>query len=205
MRALPLLVLLATATPATAGELVVMLKNANGSAVRNAVVTLYPAGKPAAAAAPRAFRIEQRNLQFNPFVLVVPVGSQVSFPNFDSVRHHVYSFSPVKKFELKLYAKEHHHAVRFDRPGAVPLGCNIHDQMSAFIKVVDTGLAAQSDAAGRAIFANAPSGPLVARIWHPYLRAPGNQLELRWTGTAARQIQTVNMRLRPPPPARPAY
>jgi plastocyanin len=202
---LPCLALLAAAAPAQAGELVVQLRNANGAPVRNAVVTLYPAGKPTAPAPARSFRIEQRNLQFNPFVLVVPVGSQVSFPNFDSVRHHVYSFSPVKKFELKLYAREQHHAVRFDKAGAVPLGCNIHDQMTAFIKVVDTGLAAQSDASGRAIFTSAPTGPLLARVWHPYLRAPGNQIELRWNGSPARQVQTVGLKLRPPPPARPSY
>jgi hypothetical protein len=77
--------------------------------------------------------------------------------------------------------------------------------MTAFVKVVDTGLAAQSDALGRAVFANTPTGPLVARIWHPYLRAPGNQIEMRWTGTAGRQVQSVALRLRPPPPARPSY
>ncbi len=205
MRLLPLLLVLATTAPARAGERVVQLKQANGIPVRNAVVTLYPAGKATTPAAPRTFRIEQRNLQFNPFVLIVPVGSQVAFPNFDSVRHHVYSFSAAKSFELKLYAKEQRHAVRFEKAGAVPLGCNIHDQMTAFVKVVDTGLAAQSDALGRAVFANTPTGPLVARIWHPYLRAPGNQIEMRWTGTAGRQVQSVALRLRPPPPARPSY
>lgn len=192
------------ASPALAADLVVRVQTANGAPVPNAVVTLYPGGRPAPLRAERgAYQIAQRDLQFAPFVLVVPAGAEVSFPNFDNVRHHVYSFSPVRRFELRLYAREQTRSVRFDRPGIVPLGCNIHDGMIAFIDVADTGLAARTDASGRASFA-VPAGPLVARIWHPYLRAPANQIELRWTIAASgRQAQTVPVALRAPPrPAR---
>jgi plastocyanin len=206
MRAWLALPLLAMTSPAYAGELIVIVKTESGAPVRDAVVTLYPAGKQAPlGTAARNYRIVQRDIRFNPFVLVVPVGSHVSFPNLDSIRHHVYSFSPVKKFELKLYAKEQSRSVHFDKAGAVPIGCNIHDQMAAFVKVVDTGLRAQSDGSGRAVIADVPQGPMIARIWHPYLRAPANQLELRWTGTPARQVQQVKVKLRPPPPARTGY
>jgi len=205
MRALLLLPMLAIAGPACAGELVVLVRTPSGAPVRDAVVSLYPDGRAAPLAAPRPFQIAQRNIQFNPFVLVVPVGSEVAFPNFDTVRHHVYSFSPAKRFELKLYAKEQNRSVRFDKPGVVPLGCNIHDKMTAFVKVSDTGLVAQSDASGRAAFGDVPNGPLVARIWHPYLRAPGNQIELRWTGAPGRQVQTIALTLRPPPPVDSSY
>ena len=106
----------------------------------------------------------------------------------------------MRRFELRLYAREQARSVRFDRPGIVPLGCNIHDSMIAFIDVVDTGFAARTDAAGRAVFTGVPAGPLVARLWHPYLRAPGNQLELRVAvpdhGVAS---QAVPVNLRPPP------
>ena len=206
MRAWSLLPLIALASPAAAGELVVQLRTANGAPVRDAVVTLYPDGRPAQLApSARVFQIAQRDIRFTPFVLVVPVGAQVAFPNFDNVRHHVYSFSPVKKFELKLYAKEQDRPVRFDKPGVVPIGCNIHDQMTAFVKVVDTGLAVQSDASGRALFATVPAGPVVARIWHPYLRAPGNQVELRLTAGAGRQLRNLTLNLRSPPPAGGSY
>jgi plastocyanin len=189
------------ATPAAAGDLVVQVRTANGAPVANAVVALYPGGRPAPlAAAPRSYQIAQRDLQFSPFVLVVPVGSEVSFPNFDNVRHHVYSFSPVRRFELRLYAREQARAVRFDRPGIVPLGCNIHDGMIAFINVVDTALAARTDAAGRVSFAGLPAGPAVARIWHPWLRAPGNQLQQSWAIPATgRLARAVAVNLRPPP------
>ncbi|HKT16053.1 MAG TPA: methylamine utilization protein [Allosphingosinicella sp.] len=206
MRAYLIAPLVALASPAAAGELVVQLRTANGAPVRDAVVTLYPDGRTAPLAPPaRVFQIAQRDIRFTPFVLVVPVGAQVAFPNFDNVRHHVYSFSPVKKFELKLYAKEQDRPVRFDKPGVVPIGCNIHDQMTAFVKVVDTGLAVQSDASGRALFATVPAGPVVARIWHPYLRAPGNQVELRLTAGAGRQLRNLTLNLRSPPPAGGSY
>lgn len=203
MRALvsALAVLTLAASPAAAGDLAVQVRTANGAGVANAVVTLYPGGRPAPIGADRrSYQIAQRDLQFSPFVLVVPVGAQVSFPNFDNVRHHVYSFSPVRRFELRLYAREQTRSVRFDRPGTVPLGCNIHDGMIAFIHVADTAFAARTDAGGRAVFVDVSAGAVIARVWHPYLRAPGNQLQLRWTVAATgRQAETVAVNLRPPP------
>jgi plastocyanin len=202
MRALcPVLAFLALAAPAVAGDVAVQVRTANGIGVPNAVVTLYPGGRPSPLGARGgAYQIAQRDLQFAPFVLVVPVGASVSFPNFDNVRHHVYSFSPVRRFELRLYAREQERSVRFDQAGIVPLGCNIHDNMIAFIDVVDTAFAARTDNGGRASFTAVPGGAVTMRVWHPYLRAPGNQLELRLAvpdhGGVA---QAVAVNLRPPP------
>src|SRR6185437_15441331 len=112
-----------------------------------------------------------KNLQFDPFVLIVPVGANVSFPNRDPVRHHVYSFSPTHPFELKLYGKDETRSVRFDKAGVVALGCNIHDNMVAFIKVVDTPFAAKTDDKGLAVLKGLPVGQVPVRIWHPYLKA----------------------------------
>ena len=207
MRALLLLAAsIVLATPAHAADLVVALTDPRGRPVTNAVVTLYPAGRPAPLSAARQrYRIEQRDLRFKPFVLVVPAGSEVSFPNFDNVLHHVYSFSRAKRFELKLYAREQSRFVRFDTAGAVPIGCNIHDNMTAFIKVVDTSLNAKSDGSGRVVMTDVPTGPLIARVWHPYLRTRGNQLEFRWTARPGRQAQKVILNLRSPPTTRTTY
>ena len=201
MRGTIALFLIASTWPATAAELVVELRTPSGAPVPDAVVSLYPGGRPTPLAPLRGpFQIAQRNTQFQPFVLIVPVGGQVAFPNYDSFRHHVYSFSPAKRFELKLYAREQDRAVRFDKAGAVPLGCNIHDQMTAFVKVADTGLAAKSDASGRIVFPGIPPGPVTARVWHPYLRLPGNQAELHWTMPArGGQRHALTLKLRPPP------
>lgn len=198
--------LLLAAAPAAAGDLAVQVRTAAGAPVPNAVVTLYPGGRPSPLGGAGSYQIAQRDLQFSPFVLVVPVGSDVSFPNFDNVRHHVYSFSPVRRFELRLYAREQARSVHFDRPGIVPLGCNIHDNMIAFIDVVDTGFAARTDGSGQARFTAIPGSQVLVRVWHPWLRAPGNQLELRVAvpdhGTVA---QAVPVNLRPPPRPGSAY
>jgi hypothetical protein len=201
MRAiLALLAALCGAAPAIAGDLSVQVRLPNGAPVADAVVALYPGGHAAPLGPLRGgYQIAQRDLQFSPFVLVVPVGADVSFPNFDNVRHHVYSFSPVRRFELRLYAREQARSVHFDRPGIVPLGCNIHDSMIAFIDVVDTGYAARTDAGGRVFFANVPPGAVIARIWHPWLRAPGNQIEARWMVGGGRQAEAATVALRAPP------
>lgn len=190
------------AAPVIAGDVTVAVRTPNGGPVANAVVSLYPGGRPAPIGIERrAYQIAQRDLQFSPFVLVVPVGSQVSFPNFDSVRHHVYSFSPIRRFELRLYAREQSRSVQFDRPGVVPLGCNIHDGMIAFVAVADTAFAARTDGLGRASFANVPAGVALVRVWHPWLRAPGNRVEMRWSvPRSGRLAETVTAGLRPPAP-----
>jgi plastocyanin len=190
------------AAPLIAAPLTVRVSDASGKPVRDAVVTLYPAGN--AARAPHGggrFVVSQQNLQFHPFLTVVPVGADVSFPNLDPTKHHVYSFSAAKKFELKLFAKDQSRTVHFDRSGVVALGCNIHDQMSAFIVVTDSRWTARTNAQGLASFADAPNGAGRVVVWHPYLRAPGGELQ-QIVGPAQRAA-TFQVRLRPPPAAMP--
>lgn len=172
---LPLILALLAPSLAAPADLVVTVRTAAGRPVADAVVTIAaPQHAPTHFAWP--YRMAQRNLMFEPFVLVVPVGADVAFPNLDSVRHHVYSFSPAKKFELKLYGREETRVVHFDKAGVVAVGCNIHDSMVGFIVVIDTPLAAKTDAAGQAVIHGAPAGEATVRLWHPYLRAPGNAL-----------------------------
>ena len=167
--------LLAPST-AAAADIQLLVRDQSGAAVRDAVVTIVAPGRAAPARPARPFQVEQKDIRFNPFVLVVPVGAEVVFPNRDKVRHHVYSFSKPKKFELKLYGREEQRSVRFDKAGAVAIGCNIHDSMSGFVKVVDTPWAAKTDETGRAAIGGLPAGPLQLRVWHPRARAPGNEL-----------------------------
>lgn len=165
--------LTALAGAARAGDIAVTVKTPSGAPVADAVVSLAaPFSGPIKFAWP--YRMAQQNVRFDPFVLVVPVGADVSFPNFDKVRHHVYSFSPAKTFEIKLYGHDETRVVRFDKPGVVELGCNIHDVMSAYIVVVDTPYVAKTDAQGVAVIHNAPAGPQTLRIWQPFIRAPRN-------------------------------
>lgn len=168
--------LAAVAHPALAATVTVQVRDASGATVPNAVVMISLEGRPTPVPRGGSYTVEQRNIQFQPFVTIVPVGSDVAFPNRDKVRHHVYSFSPARKFELKLYAREDNRAVRFDQPGVVALGCNIHDKMSAYVAVVDTPWAAKTDANGLVRLAGVPGGSLSITVWHPYLRAPANRV-----------------------------
>jgi plastocyanin len=184
--------------PLSAAPLAVRVVDASGRPVRDAVVTLYPAGS--AARAPSAggrFVVSQQNLQFHPFLTIVPVGADVSFPNLDPTKHHVYSFSPAKRFELKLFARDQSRTVRFDRAGVVALGCNIHDAMSAFIVVTDSAWTARTNAQGIAAFGNAPNAPGRVTVWHPFLRAPGGTLQQAIAPT--QRGANFMVRLRPPP------
>jgi len=109
----------------------------------------------------------QRNRRFQPEVLLVERGSEVRFPNEDDVQHHVYSFSPAKVFELKLYHGERHDPIRFDRAGLVELGCNIHDHMRGYIFVSDSPLTAKADGAGQVTVPAVPPGDYRLELWHP--------------------------------------
>ena len=110
--------------------------------------------------------MDQVNRQFVPDVLLVHAGAQVSFPNSDDIRHHVYSLSRAKRFELKLYSGSNAPPVSFDTAGIVVLGCNIHDNMKGFIYVVDGQGAVQSDSNGRA---EIPAHIANVTLWHPRL------------------------------------
>ena len=193
------LALAGVAMPLAAAPLNVRVLDASGRPVRDAVVTLYPAGAARPARAGGRYMVAQKDLQFRPFLTVVPVGADVSFPNLDPTKHHVYSFSSAKRFELKLFAKDQSRTVHFDKPGVVALGCNIHDQMSAFVFVTNSAWTARTNAQGIASFADAPNAPTRVALWHPYLRAPGGQVE---QSIAANQRNLgFQVRLRAPPPA----
>jgi plastocyanin len=192
------LALAGAASPLAAAPLSVRVVDGSGRPVRDAVVTLEPDGR--AARAPRSgghFVVAQKNLQFHPFLTVVPVGADVSFPNLDPTKHHVYSFSPAKRFELKLFAKDQSRTVHFDKPGVVALGCNIHDGMSAFILVTDSAWTARTNAQGVVTFLDAPNAPGRLTVWHPYLRAPGGVVTQ--AVSAAQRLASFAIRLRPPP------
>lgn len=187
---------LVLATGARAADLTVQVRTPAGKPVRDAVVTVHPAaGVPAG---PIRFgwpaRVVQQNMKFDPLVLIVGVGAEVSFPNRDGVRHHVYSFSPAKPFELKLYGKDETRSVRFDKAGLVALGCNIHDSMVGFIKVVDTPYAAKTDGQGRLLIGGLPAGKATVRIWHPYMKGKEQVRQVTLGGAGGHQDVVVEVR-----------
>lgn len=103
---------------------------------------------------------------FSPHVLVVQAGAMVQFPNQDPFFHNVFSLFAGKRFDLGLYEAGSSRSVRFDRPGASFLFCNIHPEMSAVIVVVPTPYFGLSDAAGRVNIAAVPDGRYHLQVWH---------------------------------------
>ncbi|WP_296679589.1 methylamine utilization protein [Novosphingobium sp.] len=153
----------------------VVAKGADGRVLSGAVVSITVAGAPRPQ--PRGtYTMSQQNIAFAPHVLIVPVGATVSFPNRDRVRHHAYSFSPAKRFELKLYGRDETKSVTFDRPGVAAIGCNIHDAMSAFVFVTTTPFVAITDGSGRVVIDGVPPGQVSLALWHPSIRAPNNSV-----------------------------
>ena len=160
---------LVTATAGWAGAVEVRVTDAAGKPLANAVVFLESREAKAASKPAPGTEIAQADRQFVPQVTVVPVGTAVSFPNRDTVRHHVYSFSAAKKLEIKLYVGTPAAPVVFDQPGIAVLGCNIHDNMAAWVVIVETPWYGQSGADGRVAWPQVPAGSYRLRSWHPSL------------------------------------
>ena len=146
-----------------------LVTNPAGQPLPGAVVFLESREARAAVKPVANAEVVQAQKRFTPSVSVVTVGSAVSFSNRDTVRHHVYSFSPVKKFEIKLYVGTPAAPVVFDEPGIAVLGCNIHDQMAAWLVIVATPWYGSTDETGHVRLPQVPVGIYRLRAWHPSL------------------------------------
>jgi len=152
-----------------AGSLDVTVKDGNDALVSDAVV--YAKGRAVTSAlAKKRMVIDQRDKQFIPYVTALQVGTSVLFPNNDNIRHHVYSLSPAKKFELPLYAGVPAEPVTFDKEGFVTLGCNIHDWMIAYVAVLATPYFEVTGKEGRTRLKDLPPGQYIVEVWQPSLK-----------------------------------
>lgn len=176
------------------------VKDAQGNPLENAVILLPGALNDQASA---VAVMDQIDKNFVPHVLVIQQGQQVLFPNSDNIRHHVYSFSPAKPFEIKLYAGVPEAPIRFDSAGIVVLGCNIHDRMLGYIVVADTALAGKTDAQGNVVLP-AEQVPDTLKIWHPLLVAPVPQpVTLPMPPADANGVRQIQLSVSAPAPEAP--
>jgi plastocyanin len=189
-----------------ASSVAVQVHDAAGKPLADVVLYADPEGGAAAPKNLRPATIEQRGLKFLPLVSVVQTGSQVSFPNNDKVRHHIYSFSPAKKFDQKLYSGVAAASQVFDKAGTVVLGCNIHDRMIAYVKVVDTPFFAKTDAQGIARVELPAAGKYTLSAWH-YGMAANAQAEQALVVAPGDAPATASFRLamKPPTDGDPGY
>ena len=185
--------LLCAALPVLAATVQVQVQDNTGKALPDAVVFLESKDALAAAKPLQGAEVAQANRQFDPQVRVVTVGTAVQFPNHDTVRHQVYSFSDTKRFELKLYAGSTASPVVFDKPGIAVLGCNIHDNMVAWVIVVPTPYFGRSGPDGKLNLDDVPPGNYRLRTWH--IRLPVGSPALDQTLTVPATASTVTVRM----------
>jgi plastocyanin len=165
----------------SAASIAIQASDAAGKPLVDVVIYAEPEPGVAVPKQLKPAEIAQRGLKFMPLVSVIQTGSRVAFPNNDKVRHHIYSFSPAKKFDQKLYSGVAAAPQVFETAGTVVLGCNIHDRMIAYIKVVDTPFFATTDAAGMAHIELPAGGKYTVKAWHYNMLA----------GTRAEQVLQV--------------
>ncbi len=150
-----------------AAQVTVSVEDNEGHLIENAVVTATPLNlnslpKPKV----KKEIVDQIDKEFFPFIKVVQVNTWINFPNNDDIRHHVYSFSPAKRFELPLYSGTNAPPVLLDHPGVVVLGCNIHDWMIGTIYVSATPYFEKTVANNKTVFKDLPVGDYIMKVWH---------------------------------------
>src|SRR4051794_32554076 len=179
-----------------AASLNVMVKDAKGAPLADAVV--YAQSTSATPRAAKQAVIDQRDKQFIPYLTAIQVGTSIMFPNKDNIRHHVYSLSPAKRFELPLYAGVPAEPVVFDKEGFVTLGCNIHDWMIAYVAVLSTPYFHVTGTDGRTSLGALPAGHYSVMVWHPLLKgAPEHIVQSVDTAAGGVKELTFNLDLKP--------
>jgi plastocyanin len=198
---------------AWAGELQALVVDGDGKPLADAIVVAYPANGRVEPAKPGTTVEDQIDKEFVPYVQAIRVGTYVRFPNKDNIRHHVYSFSPARKFELPLYSGTPALPVLFDKTGVVKLGCNIHDWMIGYLYVTDAPYFGKTTAQGRIELKDLPAGTYRIRVWHPRLdgteESTTQQIEVKDDAPASAQwaikLKREFRQRRAPLPGEPGY
>ena len=166
-------------TGALAATLLVAVQTSDGRPLPGAVLTVQALNGLSHPGTPVNAIMDQINRAFVPDLLVIPTGSTVAFPNSDSVSHQIYSFSAAKKFQLPLYRGKPYPPTRFEQPGLVTLGCNIHDSMLAYVVVTDAPYFGRTDSSG-SWSTDVPRGKYRVTVWHPRMQE-GTELQRELT------------------------
>lgn len=168
MRMLPLALIFCSMT-ALAHQLKVQVLTNKGKPMNNVVV--YALSEKASTMTPSltVSIMDQKNQQFVPHILPIQTGTQVEFPNSDSIKHHVYSFSEANTFELKLYKGQAPKPIDFPKHGVIEMGCNVHDWMLGYIFAVDTPYFKKTSPSGETVL-DLPEDEYSIKFWHPRIR-----------------------------------
>ncbi|MDU0355828.1 methylamine utilization protein [Paraglaciecola aquimarina] len=168
-RILCVFVLLFSGSNSFSKEIMVNVSALNGASVSNVVVYLQPSVKQQSTPPSDVAIMDQIDTQFSPHILAIQKNALVKFPNSDSIKHHVYSFSAAKTFELQLYKDLQADPLLFSKEGVVELGCNVHDWMLGYIFIVDSPYFAKSDKNGN-VRIDVPLGDYTLKVWSPLIQ-----------------------------------
>ncbi|MBI5815135.1 MAG: methylamine utilization protein [Nitrospinae bacterium] len=183
---------------ADAGEISATVLDSNGAPLNKAVIFAVPvSGKAPRLESGKLTIMDQVNKEFVPLVLAAQTGVAVQFPNRDNIRHHVYSLSPTKTFELPLYIGTPANPVVFDKPGAIAIGCNIHDWMSAYLYVVDTPYFTITGTDGKGKLKDIPTGAYKLMSWHYRMKGDPEASAFDVQISAAPVEKSFNLSLKP--------
>ena len=179
-----------------------------------AIVSYEPEGG-APRPAPRTIEVDTKGKRFLPRVSVVARGSSVAFPNRDPIFHNVFSVSPANRFDLGRYREGERRSARFDKPGLVRVYCNVHEQMVAYVMVVETPYHTVAGEDGRWKLDGLPSGRGTLSVWHEQgtlkripIEVPAVEpLRVQLEATKAHEASHLNKFGRPygTEPEKPAY
>jgi plastocyanin len=181
----------------SAASLEVTARDQSAKTVSELVVWLTPLDAelpPLPTAGSLTATVEQKNEEFDPYVIAVRTGTEVMFPNLDDVQHHVYSLSRPAKFDIPLHGGNKSESIVLDQAGLVPVGCNIHDWMLSYVVVIDSPWFAQTSADGAAALSDLPTGRYKLEAWHPRLRKTHEQ---EISISASSNSVNLELRLRP--------
>lgn len=157
-------------------------------ALENVVVSLEPVNKMVFSKTQKTAVMDQINLNFEPHVLPVFVGTKVVFPNSDKIRHSVFSNSNSKKFDFGTYSPGTEKAIICDQPGVIPLLCYIHHDMSAYIVVLNTPYFALTNEKGDYLIEDIPSGQYRLTFWHEDIKIKTELITIPAHGVLTKNI-----------------
>ena len=127
--------------------------------------------------------MDQKGLMFQPHLMVVPQGTTVDFLNSDKVAHNVFwtSVGGNKKLthNLGTWPQGEKRSFKFDNPGAVPLLCNVHPEMSGYIVVSPAPYYATTDKSGNYKIENVPDGSYTLTAVHEGAKNQSKPLTVR--------------------------
>jgi plastocyanin len=203
---------------AAAGTMQVVVITADGKLAADTVVQLLPDRGVGLHPGSDPVVITQKDIRFQPYVSVVPLGGTVRFVNLDGYDHHVRSLPsgplgsmpPAMQFDFRLPAArgtaQPGANVKADTAGAITLGCHLHGSMRAHLYVSPSPWVAVTNAAGQVTIKDVPDGDATLQLWHPdqLTVQPPQRLQVAGNATANAKLN-FNPRRRPLPPKKGEY